>query len=125
MAPVINDGASSASGMMQIAEGDDESSVGGGDTINQAFTNMAPNLREKASDDTDILGNIRGEGMTAKEAAVKFQHMSARNKKGTEMNFGLGLAGQGAAMDDDSSNGDLDGQMKMDNDSESAISGMM
>ena len=90
---------------------------------------MAPKIqgfKEQASDDTDLLGQIRGENMTAKEAALKFQHMSARNKKGTEMNFGLGLAGRGANMGDDSSDGDLDGQMKMnDNDSESAVSGMM
>lgn len=51
----IDDGASSQSGMMQIAGGDGESSVG--DAINNnAFVHAAPSLKEKASDDTDLLG---------------------------------------------------------------------
>jgi len=51
----IDDGASSQSGMMQIAGGDGESSVG--DAVNNAFAHtIAPSLKEKASDDTELLG---------------------------------------------------------------------
>ena len=71
--------------------------------------------------------NGNGEELTAKQASLKFQHMSAKNSTIMENGFfGMG-AGQkaGANNADDSSNGELDEQMKLDNNSESAVSGMM
>lgn len=124
MQQIVADDASSQSGMMQIAVGDGESSIGADAMANMGITSQAPNLKEHASDDTEL--TLKTETLTASEMSKKNNHMSAQNKTSAGgFAFGGMRAGE-AGNDDLSDSGDLDNQMKMgDNDSESAMSGMM
>ena len=125
MEQIIADDASSQSGMMQIAAGDGESSNADAMTA-MGINSLAPNLKEHASDDTEL--TVQTKKLTASELMKKNNHMSAQNKSGGAFAFGGMAAGLGGAGADDSSQdlSDMDGKMNMgDNDSESAVSGMM